>query len=326
MLIHDAIYGDFDITEPVLLELLEDPTVKRAATVMQSATTAPINGFEDFSRLEHCIGVMLLIRSLGGLLAEQIAGLLHDISHTAFSHVVDVVYKKSLSQNYHEEIKEDLILKSGIPRILEKYGFKTEEILDDSKYGLLERSSPQLCADRLDYTFRNLLYFKDNLKKAILYFKHLSVFDGQIVFDNVDVAREFAEDYLELDQSLWSDPRCQTAYFILADALRKALDERILVESDLMRSDSELWSVLVAQRGSISELMNKLTPGLQVQLVDENPEYLIHTKTRFVNPPVYIKESSELVRVFDIFPEVALRVTDHQVRFSKPFGVKVITS
>jgi HD superfamily phosphohydrolase len=34
---------------------------------------------------------MLLVRRLGASLEEQIAALLHDVSHTAFSHVIDSV-------------------------------------------------------------------------------------------------------------------------------------------------------------------------------------------------------------------------------------------
>jgi len=50
------------------------------------------------TRFDHSVGVMLLIRKLGAgsspasaLLKEQVAALLHDVSHTAFSHVIDYV-------------------------------------------------------------------------------------------------------------------------------------------------------------------------------------------------------------------------------------------
>ena len=46
---------------------------------------------------------------------------------------------------------------SEIPAILAKYGYNYEEILlDDSKWTLLERSAPELCADRVDYTLRDM--------------------------------------------------------------------------------------------------------------------------------------------------------------------------
>ena len=103
---------------------------------------------------------MLLIRQLGGL-QEQVAGLLHDVSHTAFSHVVDVVLENE-AEDYHEAIFMDVIKQSSIPAILEKYGYEVENILDTSRWSLLEQSAPALCADRIDYTLRDR-YFYGNL-------------------------------------------------------------------------------------------------------------------------------------------------------------------
>ncbi len=37
---------------------------------------------------------MMLVNRLGGSLEEQIAALLHDVSHTAFSHVIDYVLEQ----------------------------------------------------------------------------------------------------------------------------------------------------------------------------------------------------------------------------------------
>jgi HD superfamily phosphohydrolase len=44
---------------------------------------------------------MLLIWRLGGSLREQLAGLLHDVSHAAFSHLIDHVLDVA-EEDYHE--------------------------------------------------------------------------------------------------------------------------------------------------------------------------------------------------------------------------------
>jgi HD superfamily phosphohydrolase len=55
----------------------------------------------NHTRFDHSAGVMLRIRRLGGSLWEQLAGLLHDVLHTAFSHLIDYVLEVA-EEDYHE--------------------------------------------------------------------------------------------------------------------------------------------------------------------------------------------------------------------------------
>ena len=49
-----------------------------------------------FSRYEHSVGVYALLKKAGALKKEQVAGLLHDASHTVFSHVGDYIWAKKI--------------------------------------------------------------------------------------------------------------------------------------------------------------------------------------------------------------------------------------
>lgn len=94
--------------------------------------------------LNHSVGVMLLIKKLGGSLEEQIVGLLHDVFHTAFSHVIDFVLENK-EEDYHEKIYDSVVKNSEIPTILAKYNLNYEDILlDDTKWTLLEQPH-QIC-------------------------------------------------------------------------------------------------------------------------------------------------------------------------------------
>ena len=75
------------------------------------------------TRYEHSVGVMLLVRRFGASLDEQIAALLHDVSHTAFSHVIDYVFNDHDHQSYHEEKKEQFISGSDIARGIGRFRF-----------------------------------------------------------------------------------------------------------------------------------------------------------------------------------------------------------
>ncbi len=89
MIINDAIYGKYKINEPVLVELIKSRPMQRLKKIAQLGIPDRFYHIRGFSRFEHSLGVMLLLRKLNASLEEQAAGLLHDVSHTAFSHVVD---------------------------------------------------------------------------------------------------------------------------------------------------------------------------------------------------------------------------------------------
>ncbi|WP_140907404.1 HD domain-containing protein, partial [Listeria monocytogenes] len=116
----DPLYGTFEI-EPVLAERIQSPLVSRLAHVHQGGSCYLVNPLWDLSRLDHSIGVMLFIRKVGGSLEEQIAGLLHDVSHAAFSQGLDYALDFE-EEDYHELILEEFVKASTIPAILEKYG------------------------------------------------------------------------------------------------------------------------------------------------------------------------------------------------------------
>lgn len=70
--------------------------------------------------------------------------------------MIDYVFDND-NESYHEEIFSSVVKNSEIPAILAKHGYNYEDILlDDSKWTLLERSAPELCADRVDYTLRDM--------------------------------------------------------------------------------------------------------------------------------------------------------------------------
>mgnify|MGYP001124669790 CR=1 FL=1 len=112
MNIIDSIYGDY-LIDGILEELIFSNPVQRLKGIYQGGASYFVNEKWNVTRYEHSIGVMLLIKKLGGSLEEQIAGLLHDISHTAFSHVIDFVFENK-DEDYHEKIYHQIIADSEI--------------------------------------------------------------------------------------------------------------------------------------------------------------------------------------------------------------------
>ena len=153
--IKDCIYGELEIDD-VLIELINCGAVQRLKNIHQVGATYLVNKDLNVTRYEHSVCVMLLIKMLGGSLEEQIAGLLHYVSHTAFSHVIDFVLDNN-EEDYHEIIFNEVVMNSEIPNILKRYGYNYKDILmNEEKCTILERKAPRLCADRVDYTLRDM--------------------------------------------------------------------------------------------------------------------------------------------------------------------------
>ena len=149
-----VLYGDVAIDDPQVLAIIQRPTFQRLRGIKQAGPSALAYPFKDVTRFEHSLGVYVLLRRLGADRKEQIAGLLHDISHTAFSHAVDFIVT-SEEQDHHEGLKPEFLGRPDMVAALAVLGYKPDDFFDDSVFPLLERARcPGSAPDRLDYFFR----------------------------------------------------------------------------------------------------------------------------------------------------------------------------
>ncbi len=197
------------------------------------------------TRYEHSLGVYLLLGRLGAVAKERIAGLLHDISHTAFSHAVDFVFS-SEQQDHHEGLKPDFLHRDDLVGPLAALGYVPEDFYDDSIYPLLEQPLPRLCADRLDYFFRDSLACGATTADQVRRFlDHLTVVDGaSIAFTDAAVAREAAERFALMNRDWWASPTEAFIYNEFADALRAALESGFLDDAALLGDDESVLRTL----------------------------------------------------------------------------------
>jgi len=84
MIVNDKLYAKVEITSPVLLELIKSKSMQRLKKIAQHGIPNKYYHYAGGNRFDHCVGVMLLLKRLGTTEEEQVAGLLHDVSHTAF--------------------------------------------------------------------------------------------------------------------------------------------------------------------------------------------------------------------------------------------------
>ena len=244
MIVNHNIYGKVKIKEPVLVELIKSKPLQRLKKINQGGTQLVETELEDMTRYNHCVGVMILLKNYDASLEEQVAGLLHDVPHTAFSHMIDFALGKAHQQTFHEDHKERIIMESEIPKILEKYKISLRRVLDEKNFPFQEREIPALCADRIDYFFMDIYAAPKGFHKPNYFLNHLRTHKDEFVLDNQKVAREFAAEFMKKCLNRWNGLKTLVAFSLLAEAVRISMAEGLITDDDILQDDEYLLDIL----------------------------------------------------------------------------------
>ena len=287
MLVKDRIYGEVEITSPIIVELIESQALQRLKEISQQGLPQEYWPFPVFSRYEHCVGVSILLEKLGANLEEQIAGLLHDASHLAFSHAADWVMGSGEKENYQDQHHEMILRRFGVDKILEKHDVDISKIADFENWKLLDRESPYLCTDRIDYALREfLLWANPDITSEVI--RHLRVFTGKIVFDDPIIAQKFGTSFLRCQTQHWSSAECVKRYYLLSKILKEAIISGIISEDDFFENDLFVIKKLLSSEKEVflnffGDLKNNRLPKIGITL---------HKKFRFTDPEVLVDNST----------------------------------
>lgn len=325
MIISEKLYGEFEI-EKVLEELILSKPMQRLKGIHQGGASYLVNEKWNETRFDHSIGVMLLIKKLGGSIEEQIAGLLHDVSHTAFSHVVDFVFDNK-NEDYHETIYNSVIINSEIPSILEKYHYRYEDILfDDSKWTLLEQPAPELCADRVDSTLRDMFeYGQISLKEIRRFLNNLIVIEGKMYLQKIEIAEWFVKTYYKEVIDFFMDPLNIYGNDTLAKTLKLSLEKEFINLDDFLGEDDELIQLIKSSKDKeIQEHLRRLNKNVKVK--EDTINYDLHRKNkiRLIDPSVF--NGNELIRASLLSEEVREMNKTAYEKATRGMYVKIISN
>ena len=301
VLLDDPLYGAHEVGEPVLTELLASAPLRRLERVHLSGAAWLVKPGRDVSRLEHTLGVMLLVRRYGGSIEEQVAALLHDVPHTAFSHIADRVFDDP-NDEYHERHLARVVGESEIPAILVRHGIDLPAVLDPHRWPLLEQPQPDLCADRLDYSLRD--YVRAGLgprDEVTRFLDDLTVHHGQLVCRTPALAEWFVRAYAAVVDGLYMDPLECYADVALTGALKAALRRGVISKADLWQDDNAVLSRLRAAADSeiARHLADLQDPRFEPD--DTTPTIRLPRKPRCVDPLVV--QGERAARISALSPE-----------------------
>jgi len=302
-IIKDKIYGEIKITDLVLIKLLKSPSLLRLKKMSNYGIPDKYYLYKGFSRYEHSVGVMILLIRFGASLEEQVAGLIHDVSHLTFSHIADWVFSDGGNEGNNEDLQdiilEKFIKRTEIAKILRNFNFPLKRIPNKENFALLEKPIPDLCADRVDYALRELK-ISWGVKQKILddYLKNLVNFNGQIVFVDKKAAFNFARNFMELQVKHWGSDEEIVRYYLFAKVMKIALGKKIILRKDFLIDEKSILKKLEeSDNKEIKEILSSLKKG-KIGKIKKSLQKRMYKKFRYVDPKVIV--NGNLVRLSKI--------------------------
>lgn len=299
----DRVYGEYEITEPVILELINSPSLQRLKDIDSAGYYKPFFPGEIRTRFNHSVGVFILLKKYNAPLEEQIAGLIHDVSHSAFSHCIDYVLNSSeeQEQNHQDNVFENYIKKTEIPEIIKKYELNSEYIINDKNFPLKEKKLPDLCADRIDYSLRDALALGEINSKGIEYFLENLRAERQVwFFKNFESSKRYANFFLKLNQKYYSGLASAIMYQTVSDYLKHALETGYIREGDLYTTDKIVLKKIkkfLNKDDKLKLLWDRINRRVGTNNNLNNYDIKVLCKSRIVDP--LFEDNGRLIRLSD---------------------------
>lgn len=325
-----TVWGNEMIECPVIKSLLVSPVMERLKGVDQSGAVAYFGYTPFYRRYDHCVGVWSLVKRAGGPSKEQWAALLHDASHTTFSHVADLLfYTPELEHSYQDTIHLWFLEQMGVPGIISKHEPITLEELnpDREEYKRLERSLPDLCADRIEYILHTgLLWDKVTQEEfdAISAALQWDEVTQRWYFNNQEKAVRFAQLSLYFTEFLWGSPWNAVFNTYFSEILKRAMELGMVTKEQLhFGTDEEVLKIVKrSQDPYIQERLRWCADLHNSFSITTGDEYdLLHKpKFRGVNP--WVQMSEGMKRLIEIDPDYANQFNELKNRLAQ--GIKII--
>ena len=240
---HDILCQPEDYPE-FLDKYIALPALQRLAGIgllCGSDWTKLFNNRFYYSRLDHSIGVALIIWHFTHDKAQTISGLLHDISTSVFSHVSDFRKGDALNQTITEGPTAYMIRNDQqLQELLKADGLASCDVEDYHKYPVADNEIPQLSADRLEYMFPSGMAMCGNIsmKDVSRMYADIEVLvnqDGlpELGFKTKEIAEEYCRFFCLIGHALQLNED-KLSLQLLGVIMNQAVELGVLTEADFM--------------------------------------------------------------------------------------------
>ena len=269
-----------------------------------------------YSRLDHSVGVALIIWNFTKDKTQTIAGLLHDVSTTVFSHVSDFRKGDALTQTSTEEPTTKMILSdSSLCKLMESDGIEPKNVVDYHIYPIADNEIPALSADRLEYMYPSGLALDGSwtFEEIAKTYNNLTILKNEenkdeLGFKTIEMAELYCKKFCMIGHILQLNEN-KLCLQLLSQIMSKAVELNVLQEEDFMTlSESKIIekieSFISKKTMSLEEQkfatmyntfrkMTKIEHTSQKLPEDEYFCVSLKVKQRYINPLVKVGTNSQ---------------------------------
>ncbi len=313
MKIYDIVWEDQEISDKKVIQIIKHPAMQRIKKIWISTYGYLFELKRNATRYDHCIGVYLLLKHFGAKKEEQLAGLIHDVSHTALSHVSTYAFLgKFTGHEFHELQHKKFYVSSGLHKLVKNLGYDPDLLLEEARFTLLENTLPDICADRLDYALRDGLHLqilsRQQVKQVL---DGLIIYKNEFVFSNIESAFIYSFNFFLLNLMYYGS--ATEAHFNndFGNLVKYAVKNKVLKEKDWFTDDVYLTNKLKKSKNKkVQTWLSKYNNKMAVYEDKDNPDEVYPKKIRIVDPKILIKGS--LNRLSDQSPFYKKIVNDYK--------------
>lgn len=278
-------------------EYATTPRMQKLANISTTCGIVYSNMFNPrffYSVLEHSKTVAAIVWHFTHDRRQTLAGLFHDIATPAFKHCVDFMNGDYITQESTEEHTSRFIAESPeIVALLKRDKIKISDIDNYHRSPIADNDTPQLSADRLEYTLYNALftYPMATLNQISSIYRDIEVQQNptgvvELGFKTKKNAREFAVIASKLSTLYRGDREIYSMQFI-ADILRSLSQRGDICVADLYeKTESEIIDLI--NNSQYNTAFHNWCNATEVQSSKTAPKdlYYVHrpTKIRYIDP------------------------------------------
>ena len=259
-----------------------------------------------YTSLDHSIAVALIVWNFTHDKKQTISGLYHDIATPCFKHCVDFLNGDYMTQESTEDLTTEIIKNSKeIMALLKRDNIKLEEINDYHKYPIADNDTPQLSADRLEYSLSGGVFIYGGYDYSLIeeIYNDIEVQnngeDIELGFKTKKIARSFVKMTSSLSV-VYRDDRTRFSMQLIADILKRLQEENKIELKDLYEK-KEKDIIKIIEDSKYGEIFNIWRKAKKVKVSHEEPKdvYYVHhgAKIRYINPLVNGERISDICKI-----------------------------